>query len=617
MNALRRAWEREYGAGSVVGLAPSAGAAQVLAEDLRISTENTAMWLQTHATTGETFRSGQLVIIDEASLAGTLTLDAISELAMDAGAKVLLVGDYAQLQSVDAGGAFGMLVHSRHDVPELSGIHRFTQAWERAATLALRDGKVDVIDTYAEHDRIIEGETESMIDCAYSAWRRDLLNGKAAVLVTDSSESVLALNQRARTDLILDGTVGGTREATLHDGAAASVGDVVITRKNDRRLTARHDWVRNGDRWRVVAVRDDRSVSVRRDGRRWGGTVVLPPEYVAEHLDLGYAVTAYRAQGITVDSSHVLVDASMTRENLYVAMTRGRDTNLAYVPVDKPQLDHTEAQPGDDPDATARSILFGVLQHVGAETSAHEAIESEQRRWSTIAQFGAEYETIAAVAQHDRWVALVRASGLDSEQTTAAVESDAFGPLTAAFRRAEANNHDLDVLLPRLVKARAFGDADDVAAVLHYRVAKATSRPAGSGRRRRPVRYIAGLIPEALGPMDAEMRQALDGRRALMEERADAVLDEALATGETWLKDLGGLPRGALELAKWRRAARVVAAYRDRYGVTGDRALGPAPEAEGQRLDQQRAAIALRDATSATTEPPRREPVPSRQPMQL
>ncbi|KUF08418.1 hypothetical protein AUL38_16540 [Leucobacter sp. G161] len=119
MLALRRAWESTHGTGSVVGLAPSAGAAEVLAEDLRIATENTAKWWQNHLITGEGFSAGQLLILDEASLAGTLSLDRIAGLAASAGAKVLLVGDYAQLQSVDAGGAFGLLAHSRDDVPEL------------------------------------------------------------------------------------------------------------------------------------------------------------------------------------------------------------------------------------------------------------------------------------------------------------------------------------------------------------------------------------------------------------------------------------------------------------------------------------------------------------------
>lgn len=85
MNALRRAWEADYGAGPAVGLAPSAVAAQVLADDLGIATENTAKWWTTHQHTGATFQAGQLVIIDEASLAGTLSLDRITQAAEEAG----------------------------------------------------------------------------------------------------------------------------------------------------------------------------------------------------------------------------------------------------------------------------------------------------------------------------------------------------------------------------------------------------------------------------------------------------------------------------------------------------------------------------------------------------
>lgn len=62
--------------------------------------------------------------------------------------------------------------------------------------------------------------------------------------------------------------------------------------------------------------------------------------------------------------------------------------------------------------------------------------------------------------------------------------SDAYGALSAELRRAEANHHDLDALMPRLVRARGFDDVDDIASVLHHRVACATARPAGSGRTR-------------------------------------------------------------------------------------------------------------------------------------
>ena len=592
MLALRRAWEAEHGAGSVVGLAPSAAAAQVLAEDLGIATENTAKWWHTHLETGAGFAAGQLVILDEASLAGTLSLDRITGLAAAAGAKVLLVGDFAQLQAVDAGGAFGLLAHSIDDVPELVDVHRFTHEWEKTASLDLRHGRPEAIDVYEAQGRIVEGDTETMVDAAYAAWRADRAIGRASILIADSIESVAALNNRARTDLILDGVVRGPREVRLHDGSRAAIGDLVITRRNDRRLRAGRGWVRNGDRWSVRDVRADGAVVARRQGAVRGASVVLPAEYVAEHLELGYAVTSHRAQGVTTDTAHVLVDSSMTRENLYVAMTRGRASNRAYVAVDRPDAVHTGPHPADAAGATARGVLYGVLQHVGAELSAHETLTVEQEAWGSIAQIAAEYETIAAAAQRDRWATLLRTAGLSSSDAAAAVKSDAFGPLTAELRRAEANHHDVDALLPRLVRARGFGDADDVAAVLRYRVAAATVRPAG--RTRTAPRMIAGLIPEATGAMADDMRQALDERRDLIEARADAVLDAAVAEAAPWISALGAQPSDLRRAEAWRRSARVVAAYRDRYQVTASTALGAPPDSTTQISDRARAEAALR-----------------------
>ena len=72
---------------------------------------------------------GQLLIVDEASLAGTLTLDQLATQASAAGAKLLLVGDHRQLASVDAGGAFGLLATTTNAV-ELTSLWRFDHAWE-------------------------------------------------------------------------------------------------------------------------------------------------------------------------------------------------------------------------------------------------------------------------------------------------------------------------------------------------------------------------------------------------------------------------------------------------------------------------------------------------------
>lgn len=429
MKARQTAWIAEHSRGSVVGLAPSAVAAQVLSEDLGIDCENTAKWLHEHDRGRAALSSGQLVIVDEATLAGTLALDRICGVAAEAGANVLLVGDWAQLQSVDAGGAFSLLVSDRADVPELAEVHRFVNGWERDASLDLRFGRSEVIAAYAVHDRIREGTSDTMADAAYTAWRADIGAGRSSILVTEAARSVFELNKRARAERILDGDTAASTEVQLVDGSHASEGDIVITRRNDRRLKPlRGGWVRNGDRWQVLRVGKDGSADVRRIAGGGHGTVTLPAAYVAEHVDLGYAVTAHRAQGITVDTSHVVVSGTTTRENLYVSMTRGRESNIAYVALDQPDESHSAPEPDE---VTARTVLYGVLQHSGVELSAHQMIRAERDQWGSIAQLAAEYETIAAVVQRDRWVELLDQSGLTRDQVDRVVESDSFGPLTA------------------------------------------------------------------------------------------------------------------------------------------------------------------------------------------
>lgn len=595
MRALRSAWIVEHGQGGVVGLAPSAAAAQALADDLGIACDNTAKWLHEYDHGRTEFRTGQLVIVDEATLAGTTTLDRITGIAASAGAKVLLVGDPHQLQSVDAGGAFALLVDRRTDAPELTEIHRFSHEWEKEASLALSRGDVEVISTYARRHRIREGLTDQMLDSAYEAWRADSIAGLASILVTESSHAVRALNERARADrLLLDGAVE-SREVHLADGSRASVGDVVITRRNDRTIrTMSGNWVKNGDRWRITDIRRDGTVVVSRlDPRRMGRTV-LSAEYVGRHLDLGYAVTAHRAQGITVDTSHIVVTPSTTRENLYVSMTRGRDSNVAYVALDQPDESHSTPEPDD---VSARTVLFGVLQHSGASLSAHQTMETEYELHGGIDRLAAELETIAADAQRDRFVDLLRRSGLTAEQHFAVVESSAFGPLATALRRAEAYHHDLDRLVPRIVAQHGLDDAEDVAAVLRYRLEKMAASPPRGCRLR--LRLIAGLIPEPLGPMSDDDREAIEQRKQLIENRARTLAQQAIASCAPWSRRLGVAPQDANARELWLEGVSTVAAYRDRYDVSSDLPAGGGAESDAQRTDRQCALQAARTAKIA------------------
>jgi hypothetical protein len=535
-----------------------------------------------------------LVIIDEATLAGTLTLDRLTALAVEAGAKVLLVGDWAQLQSVDAGGAFALLASARPDNPELNEVHRFTNEWEKTASLSLRFGRTEVIGTYLAKDRVRDGSTDEMMDAAYLAWAADVKDGRSSILVAEASETVKYLNRRARADRIIADPVGDI-EVTLADGTQASEGDLIITRRNNRRLqTLRGGWVRNGDRWTVTQVHEDGSMQVRRVGSDVGGSVTLPAAYVAEHVDLGYAVTAHRAQGITVDTSHVVVSRGTTRENFYVSMTRGREANIAYVALDTPDDGHTPPEPDD---VHAHTVLYGVLQHTGAELSAHQMIAAEQERYSSIAQIAAEYETIAAVAQRERWIDLIHHCGLSEVEVEQVLASDSFGPLTAELRRAEANHHDVGKLLPVLVARRSLDSAQDIGAVLISRLQKATHTR--HGRCRREPKLIAGLIPVAYGPMSDEMAAALTERADLMEARAVILAEQAAEANAPWLKRLGQTPATDPARSRWLHEVRTVAAYRDRYRIDGRYALGE-PLTEAQKLDAARAEQAIRRARALT-----------------
>lgn len=160
--------------------------------------------------------------------------------------------------------------------------------------------------------------------------------------------------------------------------------------------------------------------------------------------------------------------------------------------------------------------------------------------------------------------------------------------LTAEFRRAESNGYDLDTLIPRLVAKRGLANAVDVGAVLISRLHHATAQPRRAGRHRITPRLIVGLVPIAVGPVNAEDRQALDERQHHMEQRAVALIEQATTDREPWLTSLGAPPEAPEDGRRWLAEVRIIVAYRDRYGITGPQPLGPPPANDTQRLDRAR-----------------------------
>ncbi|WP_187368405.1 MobF family relaxase [Ruania zhangjianzhongii] len=617
--ALRTVWEETNGLGSVVGLAPSSAAASVLANELGITADNTAKWLTEHGRLPQrrarlaelttrrdqqhtpelehliaaekeaigrwTLRSGQLVIVDEASLAGTFALQRLATAAEDAGAKLLLVGDPHQLAAVEAGGAFGMLVADMGaDTPQLRTVHRFRAAWEAAATLGLRTGRPSVLDTYESHDRISSGTDEEILEGAYAAWLADTSAGHSSLLIATDNDTVRSLNVRAQADLIAAGAVQ-PGVVDLADDTRAGTGDTIVTRRNDRRLaTSSSAWVKNGDRWRVLDARTDGSLVVQRE--RGGSHIVLPGNYVAEHVELAYAATTYRAQGSTVDRAHAVITESTTREALYVNATRGRHSNRLWVSTRNSE-DHTTPT---DQNPTAREILERVLANTRTEKSAHESFREEQEAAGSIPTLVNEYELIISEATRDRWSRLLQKSPLTSNQVEDVQTSPSWGALQAALRRASATSLPIERFFPTLVNAQALDDADDVAAVLHHRVE--TWAQVATPSHRTPA-LIAGLIPQGTRSGDPDLDHAMAEREQMITARATAVLQRAIANDEPWTRPPTTLTPYTEQ--QWRQTLLPVAAYRDLHGIHTDHPLGPAPETDFDRHTQyQRARAAIR-----------------------
>ncbi|MCA1841802.1 MAG: relaxase domain-containing protein, partial [Actinobacteria bacterium] len=330
----------------VRGVAVSAIAAGVLAEETGLPAETIAKFLHDGRRGGDPrlgLRAGDVVVVDEAAMVATVDLAALAEAVGIAGAKLVLVGDHRQLGAVEAGGLFRLLVADSHSV-ELDQPRRFRSPWEAAATLRLRNGDESVLDDYDARRRIRGGTRSEMLDDAMATWRAARAAGESVVVVTADHATVDALAMRARAERVATGEV---EPHGLQVGAQiVGHGDEIVTLRNDRRIiTSGGLWVRNGDRWRVDARRDDGALVVSHlDGH---GRVVLPAEYSGEQVALGYAVTVHKAQGITVDRAVLVADSATSAEHLYVGMTRGRFENRACVITEGAGTGHGQHPPVD------------------------------------------------------------------------------------------------------------------------------------------------------------------------------------------------------------------------------------------------------------------------------
>ena len=502
----------------VVGLAPSARAAAELADATGDRADTLAKWLHNtdrldrlpaaeRAWTALDDRT--ILIVDEASMASTLDLDRLTALAGKAAAKVVLVGDPGQIGVINGpGGMLAALAHAGHAI-ELEQIHRFSNDWERTASLQLRAGNPQILLQYLEQGRLHPcPESDTALEGVFDHWSQARADGQDALMLARTRLDVEALNRLARAAAQAAGDVTGP--VTTAGDRDWQAGDALRTRRNDRTLTfggaigSAH--VRNGDRYRVLGPGPGPDGGLVVEDLTGRGRLTLPVDYLEQHCEYGWASTIDSAQGATADVGIVLVRPGLDREHLYVAMTRGRHGNHAYIttdPATDPEHDHGHGQGS---------------RHAHGQESARRGQGSTRASGQESLPFG---QDVAAVGQDT-------GEGRRAVEARRRAENDAGGVLVQALRQSGAQDSAHTAL------AAARQAAADQARKDSEQAAREAQR-----QRNTPT------------PMPPEHQQAIDVLEQLQDQR-QALLDRQ-GQLRTALRDT---ERDLAAASRWARARR-------------------------------------------------------------
>ena len=537
MNALTGAWTE--GGGTVVGLAPSAAAAGQLGDAIapnrarrdghagvdsapdatdspadlrtgRVHTDTLARLTFAVANQGrfampawvEAIGPDTLVVIDEAGMADTVSLDQAIGFVLGRGGSVRLIGDDQQLAAIGAGGVLRDIT-ATHGALQLSELMRFADPAEGAASLALREGDTTALGFYLDHDRVHVGDLATMTDDVFDAWRADRAAGLDAIMLAPTRDLVSELNQRARAERLNGltgeaGLAGGASETLLSDGNRASVGELVISRENDRRLrTSASDWVKNGDRWMVLNIHDSVHDGAAADApggscdltvqhTQTGRIVRLPADYVGKSVELGYATTVHTAQGVSADATHGLATDDLSRQLLYTMLTRGRLANHLYMPVVGDGDPHSVIRPEMVLPQTATDLLERMLARDESPTSATSLQRELHDPATRLGEAATRYLDALYVAAEDTANERAGFDLLDqlnrtAEQISPGLSEEAAWPaLRAHLLLLAAAGQDPVAQLHAAAAEDELDSARDVAAVLDWRLDDTGLRSSGS-----------------------------------------------------------------------------------------------------------------------------------------
>ena len=473
-------------------VAPTAKAARTVERDTGIPADTVAKLLHEWHRTDRPplpelqLPAGATLIVDEAGMLSTPALHQLVTLADRNRWRLALVGDPRQLQGVGRGGLFAELCANGR-VDELERLHRFTHPWEAAASLQLRRGDPAALDAYEAHGRIVAGTLDDHLARIAATWIDHHDSGRTIAVVASTNDHVDAINHAIQTR---PPRRRPPRPRRWRHGSPAARSPTSVTSSPPAATTAASSPA-TASRSATATPgpsppsTDDGSLTVSHQAGH--GNVTLPADYVRDHVRLGYAATEHGWQSDTVDTAIALTSPATTRRGLYVAATRGRDTNTLCVVTDSDDVaearDVLEAvlaiDRADVPATTQRRTLAQAV-HQPTTTpitrceipdwfptvlaDAQRAL-ARRRRVAAVAAIR-RAEATAAAATADATLADVAAATADDRDALRAAEARAVDARrhagaqhrldTAPRRQRRTARHDLDVAEHQLERAENY-----------------------------------------------------------------------------------------------------------------------------------------------------------------
>nr|WP_249291230.1 AAA family ATPase [Leucobacter manosquensis] len=244
---------------------------------------------------------------------------------------LVLTGDAAQLSAVGRGGYLNRAAQLAGVSLDLDDVRRFRtpegDVDEQYAQLSLqmreREDAGDAFDQLVARGLVKIGTPEEQLERVADTVALETRMGRSSIVVTSTNAAAQQVNHAVFNRLVNEGLIDTAGYRVIgRDGDPIAAGVKIATRENDRELG-----VANRMTWTVRSVNEDGRVTVFDESGRHR---TLDAEYVAQNVQLAYAVTTQGAQGMTVDTAHMLLSDETAAAGAYVGMTRGRDANVLH-----------------------------------------------------------------------------------------------------------------------------------------------------------------------------------------------------------------------------------------------------------------------------------------------